>query len=96
MKKLEKKLDRKKDGFEFEQVKRSKDVAIYLKTKIGENGNLITSYEVIKIKEHKGCDIGKNKIPAGELYPGDAQWGNLGWTCRTLQEAEAKFKKLLK
>lgn len=89
----------KSKGFQFTQVDRTNDFAIFLK----ENGpieseNYYFCYEVIKVQRQKAntISIGGNKIfyPQREVYPGDKSWGVLGWSFRTLPEAKVYFAKL--
>ena len=90
MKVLEKEF--KSCGFDFEQVKRSKDVAIYKKKAISHVGH---SYEVIKISRHNGYKLGGNYVQPAETYPSNSLWGTHGWTCTTIAIAENKFNELL-
>jgi hypothetical protein len=89
MKILEKNFDRK--VFKYEQLYRKKNLAIYSQK---HKNTGFTTYEVIIIKNHKGYEIAGTSIEAAETYPGDTQWGILGWTYETLGAAENKIKKL--
>ena len=80
-----------KKGFNYMQIKREGMKAIFKQSKKGHEG---VSYEVVKISKHNGYELGGQKIPAGEAYPGTSQWGIAGWTCRDLKSAERKFKSL--
>ena len=89
MKKLPKQFDKK--GFTYTQIKREGMKAIFKQTKKGQES---ATYEVVKISKHNGYELGGQKIPPGEAYPSTSQWGNSGWTYRTIEDAEKKYKKL--
>jgi len=81
----------RKSGFYFRLVKRQGDKAIYSKSRAGGVGK---HYEVIKIREHDEYVMGGVTIPAGESYPSSEQWGRLGYTYPTLEEAEERFNRI--
>lgn len=81
----------RKNGFNFLQVKRVGDVAIYRKA----NAVFILGYEVFRIQRHNGRRIGDAEIPPAEFMPSSEQWGTLGFTCMTLDAAEARFMDML-
>ena len=87
MKKIEKLFTSK--GFEFKQVMRDGDMAIYEKHAAHSK---CSSYELIYITSHNGYEIGGNKIPPSEVYPSDTQWGTYGWTYVTLKDAKENLK----
>jgi hypothetical protein len=89
MRKLAKNFKQK--GFNFSQVKRDGDFAIFEKVPV--NGTH-TSYEVIIISRHNGYELGGQYIEPAETYPSSSQWGTKGWTHTTLKSAEAKLKAL--
>lgn len=80
------------NGFEFKEIERKKDIAIFAQHK----SNGLVGYEVIKINKHEGYEIAGNKIEPAEIYPSAQQWGTFGWTYSTLKEAKEKFNKLIK
>ena len=80
-------------GFNFKQVQREGDVAIFEKASINCNG---VSYEVIKISRHNGYKLGGNYVEPAETYPSNSLWGTAGWTCTSMDSAEKKFKELLR
>lgn len=84
-----------KKGFEYTQVKRKGNFAIY-KQKNVKVENPTPRYEVVEIKSHNGYEIGGSKIAAAEVYPGSSQWGILGWTHLDLESAEKRYNKLVK
>ena len=77
-------------GFEYTQLKRLGDVAIYRQSKKG----LPDGYEVVRILKHEAFSAFGKDFPAGESYPSSQQWGSDGWTYRTLEDAEQKFQEL--
>ena len=81
----------KQKGFNFTQVKREGDFAIYKKTPLMSE---YTSYEVIIISRHNGYELGGQYIEPAETYPSSSQWGIKGWTFTNINHAEAKFLAL--
>lgn len=92
MKKLSEKFVKK--GFRHTLLKREGNVAIYKRSSV-ENLKRF-HFEVVIISSHNGITIEGNYIEPGELYPSGSQWGNSGWTCSTIEQAEARFKKAKK
>jgi hypothetical protein len=80
-----------KKGFNYKQIKREGMKAIFEQSKKGQES---VSFEVVKISKHQGYELGGQKIPPGEAYPGTSMWGITGWTFRDLKSAEGKYKKL--
>jgi hypothetical protein len=78
-------------GFEHTQLKRIGDVAIYRQSKSG----LPDAYEVVLIEKHEGYIAFGKDIPASEYYPSSAKWGACGFTFRSREDAERKFKELV-
>ena len=89
MKILEKEF--KSSGFNFKQVKRVADKAIYEKRSIGGKA---VSIEVIRIKSHNGYELGGVYIEPAETYPSTSQWGLYGWTYSNMEQAIQKFNSL--
>lgn len=83
-----------KKGFKFTLIKRENDVAIYKRSIAGSSKT--THYEVVIITSHNGIFIGKNFIEPGELYPSSSQWGDKGFTCVSIEDAEARFELVKK
>lgn len=79
-------------GFEYTQIARIGDVAMYeqVKPDIAR-----TWYEVFIVQRHDGYEImGKTAHPA-EYAPRTEDWGKLGWTFQTKAEAQKKFDALV-
>jgi hypothetical protein len=78
--------------FRYVQVSRVGMLAIYRQT---HKAGLVDRYEVVKIRirpAHTWPD--GHTTPEHEAYPGASSWGQLGWTVRTLPEAEALMQQL--
>jgi hypothetical protein len=82
-----------KNGFTFEQIKRTGNVAIYKKTKPEHQFYV---YEVIVIEERKPCELFGKLMPATEIYPSSEQWGANGFTAVNIAKAESKMEELIK
>ena len=82
-----------KYGFNFKQIKRVGDVAIFEQSKPNWPNSY---YEVVKIGRHSGYYLGGSKLEPAETYPGASVWGIQGWTHHTLQAAERNFKRVCK
>jgi hypothetical protein len=80
-------------GYEYRQISRTGDIAIY------EQASDTTKwYDVVVITKHKESKRiiqGKERtFQATEVYPSDSQWGAMGWTYYTLQNAQVKANEL--
>jgi len=78
----------KSHGFNYKQVKRDGDVAIFLKTKLDHRTE---SYEVVRVKKYPTYTINGVEILEHESLPGDESWGNDGFTYTSLDRAKEKF-----
>lgn len=80
--------------FQFRQVERIGNVAIYIKF-----GLATTYYEVIIIRQQpeRVSEIGGELVSfeAKEIYPTDNDFGTYGWSCSTFDRAIEKFKELI-
>ena len=65
----------RKEGFDFKQIDRQGDVALFSKTK-----GRVESFEVVIVQKHKEYEIAGNIIPAHEAMPSSEQWGAAGWS----------------
>ena len=82
----------RKEGWDFVQIVREGDRAIFRKTK---SGFAFETFEVVLIRkdpEHRW----PNGIvtPEHERMPGDRQWGLYGFSCQTRERAWEKFREL--
>ena len=78
------------DGFDFRQLGREADIAIFVKQKPAFR---FKSYEVVIIQK-RDAYIWPNgqTTPADEAMPSSRDWGKYGWTYQTLEDAELRFK----
>jgi hypothetical protein len=77
-------------GFDFEQLQRSGNVALF-----GKQRGAHRSFEVMML-ERRTCRVVYGKIcPAHEVLPPSSRWGQKGWTLMTLARAEAKFAEVV-
>jgi hypothetical protein len=88
----------KYDGFNYRQIAREGDVAIYEQRWIRPGGDLSENvcYEVIRVQRHEAHTFPSGKsYPPREGYPSSEQWGEDGWTLLTRDAAFAKLRELL-
>jgi hypothetical protein len=94
MEKLPEKL--KKNGYEYHQLKRSDNAALYGQYIIG--GKVIQAYEAFIIREQKEgtSTIGGAVVNfvAKELFPSDEEFGRTAWSFNDLKRAELCFEGL--
>ena len=71
----------------YTQVSREGDIAIYSQQ---HQEGTATRFEVIVVQHFDERPLPNGRMQeAGEYYPGSSQWGRAGWTCLTLEEAQA-------
>lgn len=87
MKPLELKF--RKNGFDYEQVYREGDIAIYKQTQ-GSG----TWFEVFTVQKNAARIIAGVVIAASESMPGNEAWGQKGWTYRDFPAAMSKATEL--
>lgn len=88
-----------KNGFQFNQMYREGDFAIFHKVAMENAIHQRTrdaGFEVVVISRHDGYEIGGVKVEPAEQYPGNEKWGSMGWTFTDLYSAEKRFNSLLK
>lgn len=81
----------KKKGFNYKQIKREGNKAIFEQTREGTD---LHNYEVVKIGRHNGYTMGGVFIEPSETYPGSSLWGICGWTCTDLDNALTRYNNL--
>jgi hypothetical protein len=81
-------------GFEYRQIAREADFAIYEQTWSGCSAPSIC-YEVIKVRRREGFEIGGRLVEAGEVYPKSEAWGVDGFTLTDKDAAFAKLRELV-
>jgi hypothetical protein len=80
----------RRDGFEYRQIARERDAAIYEQTWSG-CAEPSLCYEVIRIRRREGFQIDGRLVEPAEVYPSSAAWGVDGFT---LTDKDAAFAKL--
>lgn len=77
----------RKNSFDYEQVKRVGDVAVYRQfDSEGEYG-----YEVFEIRKRPESNIKGRITPAREAPPTSEEWGSNAFTVKTLEQADEKM-----
>jgi hypothetical protein len=80
----------RRDEFEYRQIARERDAAIYEQTWSG-CAEPSVCYEVIRIRQRDGFQIGGRFVQPAEVYPNSDAWGVDGFT---LTDKDAAFSKL--
>lgn len=82
-----------RDGFNYRQVARERDCAIYEQT---WNGCAEPSvrFEVVRVRRRDGFKIDGRFVEPAETYPGSASWGSEGWTLHSREAAFAKLRSI--
>ena len=80
-------------GFDYRQIAREGDVAIYEQTWSGCS-NPRVCYEVIRIRRHEGFQIDGRLVESAEVYPNSDVWGMDGFTFADKDAAFAKFREV--
>ena len=80
----------RKNGYEYELVKRNEIAAIFAQKSEGR----VIAYETIIIKFYAYTNTGNHIIEGGEYYPTTKMWGKDGFTYHFLHQAEERFQKI--
>ena len=75
-----------KHGITRKVIRRQENIAIAASPR---------DYEVIIVQSHDGRVIADKECPAAEYPPSSEQWGQKGWTYRTIDEAIQKYNELV-
>ena len=87
----------RKNGFDYRLVERSKNCAVYEQLDYEENGEEWTvAYEVFIIKNRKESKIGDRIIEAGEVFPGNEDFGDNAWSYGTFGKKEPALENAIK
>ncbi len=81
----------KTNGFDFRQIERQGDVAIYEQSK----GGRVLTYELIIVQKHPAETIKGRPYPEREGYPYNEQWGSQAWTVMNLDDARQRLRNLV-
>jgi len=84
----------RRDGFQYRQIARERDAAIYEQTWSGcaEPG---VCYEVVRIRRRDGFQIGGRFVQPAEVYPSSGAWGFDGFTLADKDAAFAILRELV-
>ena len=85
----------RRDGFEYRQIAREGDGAIYEQRWTG-CAEPSVCYEIIRVKRREGFEIGGRWIPPAEVYPNSEAWGVDGFTLTDKDAAFAKLREISK
>jgi hypothetical protein len=80
----------RRDGFNYRQIARGGDAAIYEQTWSGCSDPSVC-YEVVRIRRREGFQINGRFVEPAEIYPKADAWGVDGFT---LTDKDAAFAKL--
>lgn len=83
----------RRDGFNYQQIARKGDAAIYEQTWSG-CPNPTVSYEVIRIRRREGFQIDGRFVEPAEVYPNSDAWGVDGFTLTDKDKAFAKLREV--
>lgn len=74
-------------NYRHTQIARTGDIAVYRQE---HKQALVSRYEVVRIREMPEHTWPNGAVtPEHEYYPSASAWGREGWTCFTLEEAQA-------
>lgn len=85
----------RQNGFEYKQLAREQDVALYSQTPVGQNEGR-TNYEVIHVRKYPTYEIAGVEILAHEAFPPNESWGEEGFTATDRDAAFRRFQEELK
>jgi hypothetical protein len=83
----------RRDGFNYRQIARQGDAAIYEQTWTGI-ANPSPCWEVIRIRSRDGFRIGGRFVEPAEVYPNSEAWGVDGFTFTDKDAAFAKLRRI--
>lgn len=83
----------RKDGFDYNQVFRQGNIAIYRQTKT--NCPTFEAFEVGRIRENKARECFGQHFEASESWPSSEEWGVKAWTCQDLSDARRRVAALI-
>jgi hypothetical protein len=82
-----------RNGFNYRQIAREGDAAIYEQTWSG-CPNPSVCYEVVRVHPREGFHIDGRFIEPAEIYPHSDAWGIDGLTCTDKDSAFAKLREV--
>jgi hypothetical protein len=84
----------RRDGFNYRQIAREGDAAIYEQT-WGGCSDPSVCYEVVRIRRREGFQINGRFVEPAEIYPKADAWGVDGFTLTDKEAAFAKLRELV-
>ena len=81
------------DGFQFRQIARHGDLAIFEQTWVG-CADASVAYELVRVRRRDGFWIGDRFVEPAEVYPNSDAWGVDGFTLTNKDAAVAKLRQL--
>lgn len=81
----------KHGGFDYRQLQREGNVALFEQAK----GGAVVSYEVVIVRVKPASSIQGRIIPEREAYPSNEEWGTFAWTVVRLEDAKERFNRLV-
>lgn len=84
------------NGWHYKLVTRNETAAIYSQSPHPDlpAWEKAVAYEVVLIRIHSPRHTGTFQFEGGEVLPKEDKWGDLGWTCGTLERAREKFAEV--
>ena len=83
----------RRDGFEYRQIAREGDGAIYEQRWTG-CADPSVCYEIIRVKRREGFEISGRWIPRAEVYSNSEAWGVDGFTVTDKEAALHKLREI--
>ena len=80
-------------GFDYRQISREANAAIYEQIR-NSCSNPAVCYEIIRIRQREGFQIGGRFVEPAEVYPNSEAWGVDGWTVLSEDAAFAKLREI--
>ena len=82
-------------GFDYQQIWRSRMVAIYAQRRTSKPDK-IAAYEVVRLRQSDPHPLAKQgQWDQVEVYPSPEKWGLEGFTCQTLDRAYKRANLML-
>jgi hypothetical protein len=81
------------DRFDYRQIAREGDAAVYEQTWNGGSDPSI-AYEVVRIRRREAFEIVGRFVAPAEVYPNSEAWGVHGFTFTDKEAAFAKLREL--
>jgi hypothetical protein len=82
------------NGFDYQQISRAANAAIFKQTWNGCSDPAVC-YEIVRIREREGFEIGGRFVEPAEVYPNPGAWGVDGWTVGDRESAFRKFQEVV-